>query len=276
QVMQIPELAQSLDNANIFIDIIDFDACLMQMIEVAWEIGEGMSFPPNYLIASEATGWTPVLPYDDFLAQLTGNPDIEQSVICETIVNGYINNLSGYSGTMSALDLNSFLNNSLDIINNFANALISSMYQNEISNARLTTQNYFYSSGYRCKDIYDFAERIKSSVPDCQSEAQAIMDLITNIIIAEGHTGSDMGNSHGLSIYIPDNAGEYDSDYDFLQFATDTQWDEFLLCTPIVPPTVTTLPADSITTTSARLWGSIDTTGGEEPFDASFEIRLKS
>jgi hypothetical protein len=232
QMMQIPELAQSLDNANIVIDILDFDACLMQMIEVAWEIGKGMSFPPNYLIASEAIGWTPVLPYDDFLAQLIGNPDIEQSVICETIVNGYINNLSTYSGnsgTMSALHFNNeFLNNGLDIMNNFANALINSMYQNEISNARLTTQNYAYNLGYRCKDLFGFAERIKNNVSDCQTEAQAIMDLITNIIIAEGHYGSDMENSHGLSIYIPDNASEYDNNYDSLQFTTDTQWDEFL------------------------------------------------
>jgi len=278
EYMDIPELAQSLDNANIVIDILDFDACLMQMIEVAWEIGKGMSFPPNYLIASEALGWTPVLSYDDFLAQLTGNPDIEQSVICETIVNGYINNLSPNTGTMSTLDLNSFLNNSLDIINNFANALINSMYQNEISNAQLTTQNYAYNYGYRCKDLFDFAERIKNNVSDCQNEAQAIMDLITNIIITEGHIGSDMENSHGLSIYLVDSPSEYDSDYDFLQFTTDSQWDEFLqYYTPnIVPPTVTTLPADSITKTSARLHGSVDSTGGEDPFAVVFEYRLKS
>ena len=230
-LMQIPELAQGLDNANINIDIVVFDACLMQMIEVAWELGIEMSSPPNYLVASEAPGWAPVLPYDDFLTQLTGNPDMGQSVICETIVNGYINNLStysGYPGTMSALDLNSFLNNSLDVINNFANALINSMYQNQISNARLTTQNYAYSLGFRCKDLFDFAERIKNNVSDCQSEAQAIMDLVTNIIIAEEHIGSGMENSHGLSVYIPDTAGEYDNDYNDLQFVVDTQWDEFL------------------------------------------------
>ena len=44
----------------------------------------------------------------------------------------------------------------------------------------------------------------------------------------------------------------------------------------IVPPTVTTLPADNINTTSARLHGSINDTGGEDPFDAGFGYRLKS
>ena len=92
----------------------------------------------------------------------------------------------------------------------------------------MTAQNYAYDYGYRSKDLYDFAQRIYNNVPDCQTEAQAVMDLINNIIIAEAHTGSDMQDSHGLSIYIPDDAGEYDNSYDALQFAIDTQWDEFI------------------------------------------------
>jgi hypothetical protein len=38
-----------------------------------------------------------------------------------------------------------------------------------------------------------------------------------------------MDNSHGLSIYLIDSPAEYDSSYDLLRFANDTQWDEFLL-----------------------------------------------
>ena len=275
QMMQIPELAQSLESANINIDILCLKACLMQMIEVAWELGMGMSSPPNYLIASENVSWTSSLPYEEFLNQIIVNPNIEQSIICETIVNGYIDNLPTYSATMSALHFNNeFLNSSLDIINNFANALLVSTYQEGISNAKSTAQSY---ANPQYKDLYDFAEKIYNNVPDCQTEAQAIMDLITNIIIAEGHNGPDMENSHGLSTYLIDSPSEYDSDYDSLKFANDTQWDEFLQYTPtIVPPTVTTLHADNITQTSARVWISIDDTGGEDPFDAGVYWGLKS
>jgi hypothetical protein len=125
--IDIPELAQSLENAHVNIDILGLDACNMQMIEVAWELSMEMSTPPNYLIASENSGWGPAWPYDDFLAELTGNPNIEQSAICETIVNGYIDSFSTIPATMSTLHFNNeFLNNSLDIINNFANALMAS------------------------------------------------------------------------------------------------------------------------------------------------------
>jgi len=227
--IDIPELAQSLDTANVNIDILGLDACNMQMIEVAWELGMEMSTPPNYLIASENTGWTPVWPYDDFLAELTGNPNIEQLAICETIVNGYINSFSTLSATMSTFHFNNeFLSNGLGIINDFANALLVSTYQEEISSARSTAQAYVLWDWPQYKDLYDFAQIIKNNVPDCQGEAQAVMDLINSVIVAEGHTGPGMDNSHGLSIYLIDSPAEYDSSYDLLQFAIDTQWDEFL------------------------------------------------
>jgi hypothetical protein len=229
--IDIPELAQCLETANVSIDILVLDACNMQMIEVAWELGMEMSTPPNYLIASETTGWINGIPYDDILNQLTGNPSMEQLAICETIVSEYVDNLStsGLPVTMSALQFNNdFLYNSLDIINNFSTALMDSTYQEEISNARSTAQAYVLWDRPQYKDLYDFAQIIKNNVPDCQSEAQAVMDLINNVIVAEGHTGPGMDNSHGLSIYLIDSPAEYDSSYNLLQFAIDTQWDEFL------------------------------------------------
>jgi hypothetical protein len=230
--IDIPELAQSLENTNVDIDILALDACNMQMIEVAHELGKEMTSPPNYLVASENTGWTGGLPYDELVGDLVNNPNMTQLAICEMIVNGYINNLSSQvlPATISALQFNNeFLNNSLGIINNFSTALMDSTYQEEISNAKSTAQAYVLWDRPQYKDLYDFAQIIKNNVSDCQSEAQAVMDLISNIIVAEGHTGPGMDNSYGLSIYLIDSPGEYDSSYDLLQFSVDTQWDEFLL-----------------------------------------------
>ena len=110
-----------------------------------------------------------------------------------------------------------------------------------------------------------------NKVPDCQSEAQAVINQVNDLVFFEAHTGSGVANSHGLSIYLPDNASEYDNDYNDLQFAADTQWDEFLQHMPdIFPPTVTTLPPENMTQTSIRICGSIDDTGGEEPFAIGF------
>jgi len=223
------ELAQGLDGANEHIDILGFDACGMQMLEVAYEISEGLSDVPDYLVASEGVGWTPAWPYADILDLLTNTPTVEKTILCQAIVDGYISELAGnpnYPATLSVLDLS--VGNILSTMNSFANALISSIHTNEIATARTSTQSY-YGHENEHKDLYDFANRIKSNVLDCQIEAQVVMNLIDNLVIYEDHVNNGVDDSHGLAIFLPDNQGIYDEYYNSLQFATDSQWDEFLL-----------------------------------------------
>jgi len=232
--MTMAELVQGLNGADEGVDIIGFDACLMQMAEVAYEIN-GLTNVPNFMVGSQANEWGDGWPYDDILAHLLANPGIIEGTLCETIVDDFIN-YCGTVGTLSTLDFSTGTYDTYTALNSFAVALMASSYQDEISAARSLAQSYSYSGGYRIKDLYDFAERIEGSVPDCQSEALVVMNQVNDFVLFEAHTGSEVANSHGLSIYLPDNADEYDSDYDDLQFANDTQWDEFLKSSGVVPP----------------------------------------
>jgi hypothetical protein len=232
--MTMAELVQGLDGINEGIDIIGFDACLMQMAEVAYEMN-GLTNLPNYMVASQASEWGDGWPYDDILAHLLANPGMTGGTLCETIVDDFIN-YCGFEGTLSTLDFSTGTYDAYTVFNSFVTALMASSYQNEVAAARSSAQSYSYNNGFRIKDLYDFAERIKNSVPDCQSEAQAVMNQVNDLVLYEAHTGSGVANSHGLSIYLPDNASEYDNDYDDLQFAIDTQWDEFLQGGGVVPP----------------------------------------
>ena len=225
--MTMIELVQGLEGASEQIDIIGFDACLMQMAEVAYEIGNSLTNPPNYSIASQELEWDYGWPYDDILSHLTTSPAMDEATLCETVVNDYINDC-GTPATLSVLHLSSEVAvNSINTINNFAIALMNSAYSSEIATARSSAQSYIYYPEY--KDLYDFAQIIYNNVPDCQTQAQAVMDLINTLVIAEAHVGSEVVNSHGLSIFLPDSPSGYDGNYDSLQFAIDTQWDEFLL-----------------------------------------------
>ena len=224
--MTMLELSQGLEGASEQIDIIGFDACLMQMAEVAYEIGSSLTNPPNYGIASQELEWGYGWPYYDILNHLTLNPTMNEATLCETVVNDYINDC-GTPATLSAFHVTpEIANNGLSAVNNFANALMNSAYPSEIAIARSSAQSYMSYPEY--KDLYDFAQRIYNTVPDCQTEAEEIMNYINEFIIAEAHVGSEVVNSHGLSIFLPDNPGGYDSNYDSLRFAIDTQWDEFL------------------------------------------------
>jgi hypothetical protein len=87
---------------------------------------------------------------------------------------------------------------------------------------------------YSGVDVYDLAEKCHSRTSDAtvRSKLEDLMEALSNAVIAECH-GSDMVNTHGLSIYFPDPAAyEYltyygDSLYG-LDFSADTHWDEFV------------------------------------------------
>jgi hypothetical protein len=237
--LTMAELVQGLENIEEPLDIIGFDACLMQMAEVYYEIGSSITTtsPPGYGIGSEESEWGNGWPYDLILGDLTSNPSMSESTLCETIVNDYIS-YCGSVGTLSALYFSPEITQSTEVLNtidSFANALMNSAYQNEINLVRSSAllQSYSYAD---YKDLYDFADIINMNIPDCQSESQAVMDLITTVVISEAHTGFSVDNSHGLSVYLTDTVAEYDSAYSTLLFAIDTQWDEFLQGGGVVPP----------------------------------------
>ncbi len=81
-------------------------------------------------------------------------------------------------------------------------------------------------------DLYDFALQISGKPLGLEAQARAVMDAVEEAVLAEVH-GTDVNegehpDSHGISIYIPQTANEYNEKYDETDLAQDTSWDEFL------------------------------------------------
>ena len=87
-------------------------------------------------------------------------------------------------------------------------------------------------SVYTNFDLYDFAYMLtkNSAVTLKSSNAQAVMDLIEEVIMIYRCVDEPGGHpdAHGISIYIPYRSSEYNPAYEEIQFAQDTQWDEFI------------------------------------------------
>jgi len=216
-------LSKSYNDTGKNMSIVGFDACLMQMIEVSYQIIDYSDF----VVGSEETepwdGW----PYDPILMNLTANSTMSPYQLSKTIVTEYIESYGeSSSGTQSAVN-QSRMNELISAVDNFALALNSSVdpYKIDISLARDNTESY-------CPDyidLYHFAENINSTIPNAtvKAAAQAVMNNITDIVVAEEH-GSGHPNSHGLTIYFPKSDDDYLSSYNQTKFANDTAWDEFL------------------------------------------------
>jgi len=218
-----PELAAAVA-ATESVDLLGFDACLMQMYEVSYELAL-VSDPPDVVVGSEdtvpGTGW----PYDAVLDYLIADPGADAIALGSEIVSEYIEYPSTEILTLSAVELpnSNVLASTLDAL---SAALIASDHQAAIATARANAQSY---SKFPYRDMVDFCDLVLATVPDCATEAQAMKGLVASMVVAEGHTtGAGVDDSHGLSIYLPETPAEYDADYDSLALASATWWDDFL------------------------------------------------
>ncbi|HXG23745.1 MAG TPA: clostripain-related cysteine peptidase, partial [Chthonomonadales bacterium] len=204
-------------------DMVIFDASLMQMAEVAYEIRESA----QVVVGSEESPPGEGYVYDTFLADLIANPNMTPAQLGTQIVNRTLEAYGTNSNnTQSAIDL-SKMQNVADKVSAFASSLqahISDSRQAMID-ARNNARNYAFPEN---KDLVDYADRIKggTAATDLKAAADAVRQAVIAAVIAERH-GDLSSGSHGLAIYVP-APFNYLSSYANLAFARATAWDEWL------------------------------------------------
>jgi hypothetical protein len=218
------------------VDVIGFDACLMAMLEVGFEV---MPYC-LYMVGSEES-----VPFDgwDYLATmnwLVTNFNCTPDQLASRIVTDYMNfyGLLGFA-THSAVDL-SFTSALASAVSTMATHLANGLpgYFPAIQAARDQVEVY---SDYDFIDLYHFAQLLQAEIadPQIQADTQSVMNAITASVIQEGH-GASHPDSHGVSIYFPYGFCSYLSSYSLnTAFAAQTAWDEFLTAyyTTVPPPT---------------------------------------
>lgn len=227
-ILTIWELEEALENIyeekGVVMDIIAFDACLMGMFEVGYQVKDYTKI----MVASEETVPGSGYPYDAILLELVSNPSMSPEDLSRIIVEKYME-FYGTSGdeTLSALDLDkaSDVANALD---NLAYMLIINVknYYDEIYDAWNYVEYFHY---YYYNDLYHYAQLIQEYIQDVaiQQAAVNVMDVVEDAIIAEGH-GSEHSNAHGISIYLPAHEENYFEHYEYLKLSQDTRWDDFI------------------------------------------------
>ena len=217
------ELKKAL--ANVSVDLIGFDACLMSMIEVGYQVkGNG-----KVMVASEevedGNGW----PYHTILSDLVDDPIMDEKELGKVIVNCYSRFYTGidqdpFTGnriidpfhTLSAIDLGADFETLVEDVSAFGDEMMMGLEdpdthgdpedneQIDIRNARRKTEEY---DDVNYVDLYDLTDKIeKSSLkPAYKTKTEDIKDRLKEggpILLEEKH-GSKHENTHGLSIYFP-------------------------------------------------------------------------
>jgi len=188
------------------IDIVYMDACLMQMVEVAYELQNDV----RYLVASEETvpgnggDYVNILErYKSIYAEGNHNPYRFSYEIVSSYREQY--NTTGDT-TLSSLDL-SKLSPLLEALSTFGNALKNES-SSKLKDIRSQTKHFAYPDQ---ADLYDFVQLCQKNISGGVSGADELMKTIDDIMVKEYHHASL--DAHGIAIYFPVDPSQVSSFY---------------------------------------------------------------
>ena len=226
------------------LDLLGFDACLMQMIET----GYAMRRVAHVLVGSEELVPGAGLNYADWLSHLVKDSDVDGEGLGKILVKSYERTYDPVrtDTTFSAVALSGGrIERLAAAVTAFAEELRGSLSQHhtQIVTARRNTLNYAPDREHHGIDLHRFALLISQADVDqiLATRAREVIALIDSMVISNYAGAARQGNfgSRGLAIYFPLNLAQYELDefkvaytdlnsFYVVQFVLEHNWDNFL------------------------------------------------
>ncbi len=215
------ELAQALSGIvaarGAPLDVLGFDACLMQMAEVGWA---SSPFALSLLASQDyetADGW----PYDAWLADLAKNPVMDGFLLGEKVADAHV---AQGDSALSVVDLGA-LPQVWEAMNHLAEAsLLASPQDLALLGEAVADVTAF---DWQIRDLGDFALAAGNSDDSGLAETGFSLQLaVAEAVVAERHAGWLTGAT-GLSVYLP-SQGEMDPRYPVAPWSVSGSWDDMI------------------------------------------------
>lgn len=307
QMITMPEFIDALneitDNGTDKLDVVGIETCMTGNMEVAYQIHSCVNYFVAYPECSMLGDW----PYVQAFNDLKDNPAMTPREFMIAMVNYFVpHDYPQYrmKTTMAATNL-SYLPSITTAIDELGVFFINHLddYKSQITTAVESARVYarlWYIDYYI--DVYDFLDFCTITDQDFIAIKNTIQSTMDTAVVANVHLPDDP--AHGLSIYFPRRAGDYNdslryptlpSPYEATNFAISTQWDEFLRAflgitnntAPAKPSfsgpakgkigatleyTVSALDAEGQQVSYFVDWGDGNTTGWLGPYDSGEQL----
>jgi hypothetical protein len=206
------------------IDVVGFDACLMQM----WEVMDITDEYADYMVGSEEyeneNGWC----YNEFLSALIVDPAMNSEELGKEIVDAAID--GDNQNTQSCVNL-SQIPALTAAVNDFASELLAAIedpvHEIAIKNIRAQLHEFDISSHI---DLHEFCSSVNNDVTlpsTLRTVATTVMNAIDTAVTCN-RFGQGYIWANGIAVYYPVDFSDYDERYDNLPVAINTLWDEFI------------------------------------------------
>jgi hypothetical protein len=216
-----------------WVDILGFDACLMQMLEVAYEVRSQSA--AEYIVGSEESEWNAGWAYHQILAGITSTTTAAQLATTFGSTRASSRFVSGGLDTISAIDIDGVypLASAVSALADRLTTLLATNAEYQrIMYAKLLSL-CFAENEYL--DLDDFCRYLSIFIADSTADtlANAVRTQIANAVIAVS-SSSGYSDAGGISIYMPHvhdlfwGAPHVNYTATNLAFCADGTWDEFL------------------------------------------------
>jgi hypothetical protein len=209
------------------LDILGFDACLMSMLEVGYQVKGGAAYTVGSQEEEPNNGW----PYDRILTALAKNPAMAPADLAKAIVTQYLSSYGANSGvTFSATDLG-HVGSVAAAVSGLGAALTQAMTDAQqfsaIQSVRGGVQEYSapYDDYVDLVDLCDGLGKVVGSA-EVTAACLAVKAATAQMILQSGWKGSTMAHSNGSSIYFPKK--KVCALYSKLDFAKKNAWATFI------------------------------------------------
>lgn len=220
--------------------VVDFDACLMSGVEVAYEIRD----LAEYMVAAVTTIARPGFEWQWLLEDLDALTDMSPRAVGETMVDSFMEfysqcvgkGIAGYPyASLSLIDLSAVEELVTVGVNGMAAVLLDHVAENVQKSAiqrteRQTPQIQYLGELDPFVDLGLFALALADGIPGMVPVADTVAGLVEAAVVHYGFVTGVSGqcmDTMGISIYYTCAPGIL-SDYGALAFGEDTLWDEFL------------------------------------------------
>jgi hypothetical protein len=234
-ILSIDSLVRALKKSNIKkFEIVGFDACLMQMIEVSYSLKDITSYVVASVDSEDGNGWK----YNGFLKWISdGNIesiDITKKIIEETVTQKKEQNIIS---TLSVIDTSQIEKYILKIIELINLCKVNNSILEKIDFSLEQAIKFNSPAGEDYMDFFNFITILKKNL-EGDSSYNSIIDKINEILLDESKLilfnkfwypeDDRMDSTHGLSIYVPEYWFIW-KPYKKTNFYKKTKWSDFLI-----------------------------------------------